>query len=292
VLKLNGVFTALITPFDGGEIDYDCLQALTRRQVEAGVHGLVPLGSTGEAATLTFDERARVIETVLKEASGKIPVIVGAGTNNTAETIKIVQQAKDLGADAAMSVTPYYNKPNAEGLLAHYNAIGEAVDIPLLAYNVPGRTGLNLVPEVAAEISELPFMVGLKDASANVMQVQDVISRTRGNWSVVSGEDQLMYTTLAIGGTGIICTSSNVFPEGFVALYNLFTENNTVAALDKQYELAPLIKAMFCQTNPVPVKMACSLLGLCKPELRLPLVELNKSYLPLLSNAMAKLGLL
>ncbi len=291
-MELHGVLTALITPFKNGEIDIPALKALVKRQLDAGVHGLVPLGSTGEAATISFEERETVIRVVLEEVAGRVPVVVGAGTNSTASTIDMVKQAKELGADYAMSVTPYYNKPTPEGMLAHYRAILEAVDIPLLAYNVPGRTGINVAPALAAQLAELPGLVGLKEASGNIMQVSEIASLTEGKLALFSGEDQLFYSILTLGGAGVICTCSNIQPERFVELYKRYTDGDLAGARKIQWELLPLIKLMFTFTNPVAVKAASTLLGLVGNELRLPLTPLDGAQLDSIRTGLNKIGLL
>lgn len=274
-MKLEGVFTALVTPFKNGEVDCDALAELARRQLDAGVHGLVPLGSTGEAATIDEDERARVIETVVKVASGRAPVIVGAGTNCTRTTIALVKQAKSLGADAALVVTPYYNKPTPDGLVAHFEAVAEAVDLPMVAYNVPGRTGLNLLPKVADRLADMPRVVGLKEASGDMSQAMELARLTAGKWSLLSGEDGLFMPFLAIGGQGVISVISNIVPERFVGIFESFMEGDIETARKKQLELLPLIGAMFSLTNPIPVKAAVSLMGICENELRLPLTPME-----------------
>lgn len=275
-MKLHGVITALVTPFRDGKLDLSALEKLTLRQIEAGIHGLVALGSTGEAATISYDERAEVIRTVIGAAHGRTTVIVGAGTNDSRTSIQLVRQAKDLGADAAMLVTPYYNKPTPDGLLAHYEAVANSTDLPLLAYNVPGRTGLNLDPATAERIARLPAYIGLKEASGNVSQVAEIVRRTRSHWTLLSGEDALFLPILAVGGEGIICTTSNLVPERFVRLYEAWTAGNVSKARDEQLALLPLISAMFMASNPIPVKAALALLDLCTNELRLPLTPLNE----------------
>ena len=275
MLQVEGVYTALITPFKGGAIDYEALKILVRRQLEAGIHGLVVLGSTGEAATVSFDEAAEVIRTVLNEVEGRVPVVVGAGSNATSVTVEKVRQARELGADAAMVVIPFYNKPTPAGILAHFKAVAEAVDLPLIAYNVPSRTGTNLTADTAAELSRLPSVIGLKEASGDMVQVMEIARRTRRDWSLLSGEDKLFWPILAVGGRGLIATSTNVAPERFVRIYDLWKAGEVEAACKAQLDLFDLISAMFRLTNPIPAKAACSLLGLCENELRLPLVPME-----------------
>lgn len=287
----RGILTALITPFKDGALDLPALVRLTERQLDAGVHGLVPLGSTGESATLTFEERAEVIRTVIETARGRVPVIVGAGTNDTRTTIENVKQAQQLGATAAMAVTPYYNRPTPAGYAAHLDAVHAACDIPLVLYNVPSRTGTNLAAEHAIALAQRPYVIGLKEASGNMLQVQEILAGTEGLWDVLSGEDALTYATLAAGGQGVICTASNTDPVRFVALYDAFTSGRWDEARRLQYELLPLIRAHFTVANPIPVKAAASLLGLCRNELRLPLLPLESTALANLAGVLDAFGL-
>ncbi len=274
-LKIHGVLTALITPFSNGKVDEDALRALTRRQLDAGVHGLVPLGSTGEAATLDFEERAVVIRLVLEETAGRVPVIVGAGTNNTKTTIDLVHQAKELGADAAMVVVPYYNKPTPAGMLAHFRTVSTAVNLPLLAYNVPSRTAIDAGAGVLSQLREIPNYIGLKEASGKLEQAMDIRRETPADWSLLSGEDALLLAFLAIGGQGLISTSANIAPKAFVAVYDHWRAGRLEEARDGMLALMPLIHAMFGCTNPIPAKAAAAALGLCKNELRLPLLPME-----------------
>jgi len=292
MIKLNGVFTALITPFKNNELDLASLRALVRRQLDAGVHGFVPLGSTGEAATLTHDERARIIETVMDETKGKVPVIVGAGTNATTSSIENVRQAKALGADAAMLVTPYYNKPTDDGLFAHYKAVREAVDLPLLVYNVPGRTGMNLSVQCAKRLASIDGIIGIKEASGNVVQGMEIIETTSERWSLLSGEDMLFLPLLSVGATGIICTASNVIPKAYVNVYDCFKAGKLEEAATVQRSLLGLNRELFRVANPIPVKAAAALLGFCQNELRLPLFPLTGSGLDGLRQELSNLKLL
>ncbi len=273
-MRLQGVYTALITPFNADGLDEPALRRLVQRQIEGGISGIVPLGSTGEAATVSFEERARIVGIVMEEAGGKVPVIVGAATNNTTTTIDMVRQAKELDADAAMVVVPYYNKPTPDGIVAHVEAVAEAVDIPLVAYNVPSRTGTNMTAETAARLADLPALIGLKEASGNVAQVAEILRLTEGKWDVLSGEDALLLPILSLGGQGLISTTSNIVPDRFMAVYNAWTAGDPAAARREQLALLTLIGAMFRQSNPIPVKAAASLMGLCENRLRLPLVPM------------------
>lgn len=291
-MEVKGIMTAMVTPFKNGEVDLEAMRKMTRRQLDAGVHGLVPLGSTGEAATITFEERAEIIKMVVSEVAGQVPVVVGAGTSATSTTIPLVQQAKDLGADGALVVTPAYVKPTPDGLVGHYTEIIKACEFPVVAYSVPGRTGLNVTPEVALRLAEIDGVIGMKEASGNMSQVIKMIHKTKGKWAFMSGEDMLLLSTLVAGGDGLICVTSNIAPEKVSKVYNLFTEGKIKEASEASNDLVDLMSAMFCSTNPLPVKAGCALLGLCSMESRLPLIPLDESLVPVVKSAMQDAGLL
>lgn len=292
MLKVEGIMTAMVTPFKDGGVDLEAMKTMTRRQLDAGVHGLVPLGSTGEAATINFEERAEIIKLVVSEVAGQVPVIVGAGTSATSTTIPLVQQAKDLGADGALVVTPAYVKPTAIGLVGHYTEIVKACDFPLVAYSVPGRTGLNVTPDMAMMLAKIDGVVGMKEASGNMAQVIKSIHKTKGMWSFMSGEDLLLLSTLVAGGDGLICVTSNVAPKMVCDVYNLFKAGKIAEASKASDKLVELMSSMFCSTNPLPVKEACTMLGLCQNETRLPLMPLEDEFLPTVKNALKGVGLL
>lgn len=291
-MELAGVYTALITPFAEGELDLEALSILVHGQIDSGVNGLVPLGSTGEALTLSFDERAAVIRTVVDGAKGRVPVIVGAGSGSTAGAIELVAQAKELGADAALVVTPPYIKATADGLVAHYSAIADEVDLPMVVYNVPGRTGTNITAELALRLSELPFLIGIKEASGDMSQMLEIAWSTRDNWSVLCGEDLLFYSYLASGAHGHISVTSNIVPARFAKLYKLWQAGDAAGSLAEMSALQELIQAMFCTSNPIPIKAACGLIDICDNELRLPLQPLNEDLVPVVSRAMKNFGIL
>ncbi|RJO71367.1 MAG: 4-hydroxy-tetrahydrodipicolinate synthase, partial [Myxococcales bacterium] len=270
-------------------VDLEALRALVRFQLDNGVHGLVPLGSTGEAATLTLAEREAVVNAVRDEARGRAPIVVGASTNDTRTTIELVRQAKDLGADAAMIVMPYYNKPTPDGIVAHFAAISEAVDMPLVAYNVPSRTGVNLAPATAARLAAMPKVVGLKEAAGDMAQAMEIARRTQGQWSLLSGEDALLFPFLAIGGQGLISVTSNLLPSKMARIYDLWQAGDLAGSRQQQLELLPAIQAMFSSTNPLPVKAALSLRGLIRNEARLPLLALSGPTLDALRAELTRL---
>jgi 4-hydroxy-tetrahydrodipicolinate synthase len=284
--------TALATPFKNGEVDYEALKKMVRRQIEAGIHGLVPLGSTGEAATLNAKEREAVTRLVVKEAAGRVPVIVGASHNATAQAVEQVRQVKEWGADAALVVMPYYNKPTQQGGLAHFKAIAEAVDLPIVAYNVPGRTASNIGPELAEWLADTPGLVGIKEASADMIQVSEICRRTADKWSVLSGEDMLLLPFLACGGRGLISVTSNIAPAQMAAIYTKWEAGDIAGSRKAQLELMPLIRAMFTVSNPIPLKAALNLMGLCENELRLPLLPLEAAQIETLRASMRPYNLL
>lgn len=287
----QGLMTALVTPFRGGEVDLDSLRVMVRRQLEAGVHGLVPLGSTGEAAALSDAECEAVARTVIDETEGQVPVIVGASHNSTAQAVERVRRAKDWGADAALVVMPYYNKPTQAGGLAHFSAVAE-VGLPIIVYNVPGRTASNIGPALAAQLAQVPNLAGIKEASGDMSQVMEICEKTHTAWSVLSGEDMLFLPFLASGGRGLISVTSNVAPKAMARIYTRFMAGDLEGARQAQLGILPLIRAMFSTSNPIPVKAACHLLGLCDNELRLPLLPLDAAGCERLRGELDASGLL
>lgn len=271
----KGAFTAIVTPFKDGALDENAFTGLVERQIEGGVQGLVPCGTTGESATLTHDEHNRVIDITIEAAAGRVPVIAGTGSNSTAETIRLTRHAEDAGAQGALIITPYYNKPSQAGLLAHYRAVSEAVDIPIVLYNVPGRTGVNMLPETVARLSELKNIVGIKEATADLSQVGSVIELSIDDFFVISGDDYTTLPLLCLGGCGVISVTSNIVPGDVSSMVSKFFAGDVDGARVMHYKLSPLCRAMFLETNPVPVKTALAMLGLIEEELRLPLARLS-----------------
>ncbi|GGL31487.1 4-hydroxy-tetrahydrodipicolinate synthase [Halarchaeum grantii] len=267
----TGTFVAMTTPFDAEErIDHDQLAADAQRLAEAGVDGLVPVGSTGESATLTHDEHVAVVETVVEAVD--VPVIAGAGSNSTHEAISLAGRAADAGADALLLISPYYNKPEPEGMERHYRRIADAVDVPQIVYNVPSRTGRSIDPATTAALAEHENIVGYKAASGDLGLVSEVVERTRDEeFAVLSGDDGLTLPTLSVGGTGVISVAANVEPERMSALVRDALDDEYALARERHHELGPLFRALFVETNPIPVKEAMDVWGYGPAEVRDPL---------------------
>jgi 4-hydroxy-tetrahydrodipicolinate synthase len=288
----EGVLTAIVTPLRDGEIDEDALRQLVERQIEAGIDGLVPCGSTGESATLSHAEHRRVVEIVVQATRGRVPVVAGTGSNNTREAIELTQHAKEAGADGALLISPYYNKPTQQGLVAHYAEIGRRTALPLIVYNVPSRTASNILPATLAEIARTPQVVGVKEASGDLTQMAEVIAACPDDFDVLSGDDALTLPLLSIGGRGVISTTSNVAPGEMVGLVRAFRGGDVEHARRMHYQLLPLFQALFCETNPIPVKAALEMMGLIGPEIRLPLLPLSEANRGRLQVVLKELGLL
>jgi 4-hydroxy-tetrahydrodipicolinate synthase len=276
-MRFKGVYPAMVTPFtDEDEIDVEGMRANIAYLEKGGVAGLVPCGSTGESATLTSDEHKRLIELTVDAAN--VPVIAGTGSNNTAEAVELTRYAQDAGADAALVIVPYYNKPMKSGLIEHFGAVAQACEIPLILYNIPGRTGINMEPETISTVAhEYSNVAGVKEASANFTQISNIIEITRGlEFSVLSGDDGLTLPMMALGATGVISVTADILPKQMGQLAQLCLEGNFAKARDVHYQLAPLFKALFIETNPIPIKKACDLLGLAGGPLRLPLTMMTE----------------
>jgi 4-hydroxy-tetrahydrodipicolinate synthase len=275
VERLKGSITALITPFDKGELDEHAFTRLVEWQIAEGTNGLVPVGTTGESPTLSHKEHMRVVELCVTTAKGRVPVIAGAGSNSTREAIELTRHAKEVGADAALSVAPYYNKPTQEGLYRHFAAIAEAVDLPIVLYNIPGRSIVEISVETLAKLAKIPNIVGVKDATGNLARA----SRDRGalpkDFVCLSGDDATTLGFMAHGGRGCISVTSNVAPRASADFQDACRAGNYAEALSIQDRLMPLHDALFCEASPAPTKYAASLLGLCSDEVRLPIVPLT-----------------
>jgi 4-hydroxy-tetrahydrodipicolinate synthase len=274
---LSGCYTALITPFRDGELDEPALRALVERQIAGGVSGLVPCGTTGEAPALTDVEWDRVVSLVVETVAGRVPVLAGTGSYNTATTIERTRRARNLSADGALVVTPYYNRPTQEGLYHHFAAIAEAVDLPLVLYNVPGRTGVNLLPETALRLAGIPGIAGIKEASGSLDQASQIVREAPPGFAVLSGDDSLTLPLMAVGGTGIISVVANIAPAAVAGLTAAGLAGDFASARAMHLALFDLCRAMFVETNPVPVKAAAALLDYCTPEVRLPLAPLSET---------------
>jgi len=281
-----GTMTALVTPFADGTVDEEAFRAHLERQVEAGVDGVVPAGTTGEAATLSFAEHKQVIHIAVEQVAGRVPVVAGTGSNNTAESIALTQVAKALGADAALLISPYYNKPSQDGIYHHYKAVADAVHLPQIVYNVPARTHSNILPETVGRLSHISNIVGIKDATADMEQLVHTLAACAGRIEFYSGDDATVMPFMALGGHGVISVVANIAPGSMRALTDAMRENRLEQARAAQFSLRKLNQAMFMQSNPVPVKAACYLLGWMGDELRLPLLPLQGASLQLLRDAM------
>jgi 4-hydroxy-tetrahydrodipicolinate synthase len=288
----RGSITALITPFKDGKVDEAAFQAFVEWQIGEGTHGLVPVGTTGESPTLSHDEHRRVVELCIEAAAGRVPVMAGAGSNSTEEAIALTHHAKRAGADAALVVTPYYNKPTQEGLYAHFRAIAQAVDIPIYVYNIPGRSVVNMSVETMARLAEIPNIVGVKDATGDLTRPSLQRLKCGADFIQLSGEDGTALGFNAHGGVGCISVAANVAPKLVSQFQNATLQGNYAAALELQDRLMPLHSALFVETSPSPVKYAASLLGKCREDVRLPLVPVTNATRQTVRAAMDHAGLL
>jgi 4-hydroxy-tetrahydrodipicolinate synthase len=275
-VQFRGAITALVTPLDkNGQLQEEHLKKLIDLQIQGGIDGLVPCGTTGEASTLDYDEHYRVCQITVEHANGRAKVIMGAGSNNTQEAVEQTRFAKKIGADAVLSVCPYYNKPSQEGLFQHFKAIAEAVDIPVVLYNVPGRTGSNLEPETVLRLAEIPNIVAIKEASGNLDQMMVILRGRPSGFTVLSGDDSLALPLIAAGGDGCISVIANEVPGDFTRLIHAALEDNWKLAREIHYRLYPLMRANFLESNPIPVKGALALMGLVEESYRLPMVPMQ-----------------
>ncbi|MFY8139949.1 MAG: 4-hydroxy-tetrahydrodipicolinate synthase [Caulobacter sp.] len=291
-LPFRGAITALITPFRDGAVDEDAFVALIERQIAAGIHGLVPAGTTGETSTLSHDEHRRVVELCVQTARGRVPVIAGAGSNATSEAIDLARHAKAVGADAVLVVAPYYNRPSQDGLYRHYAAINDAVQIPVITYNVPGRTVADLSNETLERLSTLPNIVGIKDATGALTRISIQRLTCGPEWVLLSGDDPTGLGYIAHGGVGCISVTSNVAPESVAAFYNAALARDWDTALYLQDRLIRLHKALFLDASPAPTKFAMAQLGLCSDEVRLPISPCAEAVKPAILEAMREAGVI
>jgi 4-hydroxy-tetrahydrodipicolinate synthase len=292
-LRLEGALTALVTPFhDDGRVDEAALARIVEWQIDSGIHGLVPCGTTGEGATLRPEEHALVIATVVAAARKRVPVVAGCGTNDTRTTIEGAQRAAAAGADALLVVTPYYNKPNRSGMLAHFASVGDAVGLPIVPYNVPSRTGQNLGAELILRLSELPGVIGVKEAAGNLEQLAAIVEGARPGFRVLSGDDALALPAIALGAHGVISVVANPAPALMAEMMRVALAGDFAAARPLHYKLLPLIRALFVETNPVPAKTAMAMLGQCRDVLRPPLGPPEGSTRRALELALRHAGLL
>jgi 4-hydroxy-tetrahydrodipicolinate synthase len=291
--KFHGALVALVTPFIDGRLDKQGLIDLIEFQIAGGTHGIVPCGTTGESATIGFDEHKRVIDLTVKTVDGRVPVVAGTGANNTLEAIELTESARASGADAVLSVVPYYNKPSQEGMYLHFRAIAEKVDIPMFLYNVPGRTVVNMLPETVARLAEVDNIIGIKEASGSLEQISDVLLRCPKEFIVLSGDDFTSMPTAFIGGKGVISVISNVYPRGMAEMMEAALAGDIKRANELHYRMFELMKLMFVEPNPVPAKKALEVMGKIKSGLpRLPLAPMGGANLEKLQAAMRKIGLI
>ena len=288
----EGILTALATPFRAGEVDETALREAVEFQIGAGVSGLVPCGSTGESATLSHAEHRRVVEVVVEAAAGRVAVVAGTGSNSTREAIELTRHAREAGADGALLLSPYYNKPTQQGIYEHYAAIARETRFPLLVYNIPGRTASNIAPETVGRLAELEHVVGIKEACGDIDQIAHVVARCPADFDVLSGDDSFTLPLLAVGGRGCISTSSNVVPREMCELVSAFRAGDVSRAREIHYRLLPLFDVLFCETNPIPLKAALQLMGRGDDEVRLPLTRITEANRERLQLALEDLGIL
>jgi 4-hydroxy-tetrahydrodipicolinate synthase len=288
----RGAMVAIVTPFKNDQVDEKALRELIEFQIANGTDGIVPCGTTGESATLTHEEHDRVIEITINAVKKRVPVIAGTGSNNTAEALRLTKHACDAGADGALIVCPYYNRPTQEGLYQHFKTIAESVPIPIIPYNIPSRTGVNLMPEMVAKLSKIKNIVGIKEASGSIKQMSDVINLCGKDFDVLSGDDIFTLPLMAIGGAGIISVISNVAPADMAGLVDAFDAGDLVRAKALHHKMSELIETLFIEVNPIPVKAALALMGKIEYEYRLPLCKMAEANFEKLRKIMVNYGLI
>ncbi len=286
-----GVYTAMVTPFTNGRVDFKAFEKTIEFQIEAGVHGLVPVGTTGETSTLSMEEHRDIVQLCVEKAAGRVKVIAGAGSNNTAESLDLAHHAKTVGADAVLVVAPYYNKPSQEGMYQHFKALNDNVEIPVMLYNVPGRTVVDMSNDTIVRLSKLPNIVGIKDATGAIDRMSQLRIEIEPGFSFISGDDPTMLGYMAHGGGGVISVTSNVAPAAMVAMYTAAAQGAFETARQWQDKLIRLHKALFADSSPSPTKYAMSRLGLCSDEVRLPITPCSAAVRPIVDAAMAAAGL-
>ncbi len=282
----SGAFTALVTPFRNGEVDEEALEALVEFQIQQGINGLVPCGTTGESPTLSEEEDRLVIEAVVRVAAGRVPVVAGTGSNSTDMAIKYTRMAEEAGADGSLQVAPYYNKPTQEGLYRHFATIAESTSLPLILYNIPGRTSVEIGAATLARLAEVPNIVGVKESTLSMNMASDIRHLSGEEFVILSGDDPMTLPVMALGGNGVISVASNVAPGAVSEMVAALNSGDFLRGRELHYRLLPLFRALFLETNPIPVKAAASLLGLCSDEVRLPLVPMSGENLRTLQQVM------
>jgi len=289
---IEGVLTALVTPFLEGAIDEKALGELVEWQIASGIEGLVPCGSTGESATMSHAEHQRAVEVVVEAAGGRVPVIAGTGSNNTREAIELTKHAKESGADGALLISPYYNKPSQDGIVAHYRAIAEATAFPLIVYNIPGRTASNILPDTLARLAAVEHVVGVKEACGDIDQIAHVLACCPADFAVVSGDDSMTLPLCALGGQGVISVASGIAPAAMCELVRAVRSGDLAHARTCHFRLLALFDALFCETNPIPIKESLVLAGRIGPEIRLPLTPITDAGRTRLEAVLGELELL
>ncbi|MDH5680061.1 MAG: 4-hydroxy-tetrahydrodipicolinate synthase [Spirochaetota bacterium] len=287
----QGAITAIVTPFSSGKVDYDCFEKLIEHQIKDGIDGIVPCGTTGESPTLSHEEHKEVIRFAVDIVRKRVPVIAGTGSNNTEEAIELTQHAAQCGADGALVVNPYYNKPTQEGLYRHFTAIADSCDIPIVLYNIQSRTGVNMIPQTVIRLSHHKKVVAIKEASGSLEQAMDIINGTK-DFSVISGDDSLTLPLCSIGGRGVISVISNLIPGETARFVSHCLKGDFSSARDFQYRYLNVMKALFTETSPVPIKQALNLMGKCQADVRLPLCEIDSGNLETLKTAMKEAKLI
>ena len=288
----NGALSAIVTPFRDGEVDERALRDHIEWQIQSGIDGIVPCGSTGESATLTHAEHERVIKIAIEQTRRRVPVVAGTGSNATAEAIRLTTAAREIGADGALLLSPYYNKPTQEGIFRHYKMVASAVDLPLIVYNIPGRTASNIAPETFARLCEIRNIVGVKEASGLMDQVSDIHRLCGDRLTILSGDDGLTVPIMALGGKGVIATTSNVMPREMHDLAAAGLAGDFARAREIHYKIMPVMRNLFIETNPIPLKQALAFMGRCANELRLPLCPMSAPAAEKLKAAMKELKLI
>lgn len=288
----SGSFVAVVTPFKNNRVDVEKLKELVEFHIKKGTSGIVPCGTTGESPTLSHEEHRVVIETVVKTVNGRIKVIAGTGSNNTNEAIELTRFAKEVGADGCLVITPYYNKPTQNGLYLHFKKIAETVDVPIIMYNVPGRTGINMLPSTAAKLSKIKNIIGIKEASGNITQISQIVRECVEEFDVLSGDDAMTFPILAVGGKGVISVAANIAPAEVAGLVEAFNKGDIDKSRKMHLKMLPLFEAMFYETNPIPVKTSMNLMGMISDEIRLPLCKMSEENLKKLKTTLKEYKLI
>jgi 4-hydroxy-tetrahydrodipicolinate synthase len=286
-----GTLTAIVTPFRDGKIDEKALRRHVDWQIECGVDGLVPCGTTGESPTLGYEEHVRVVAITVEQAAGRVPVVAGSGSNSTEEALMLTRKVKEEGAAAALMIAPYYNKPTQEGLYRHFAKVADEVGLPIFVYNIPGRTAVNVLPETMARLAAHPAIIGMKDAAGNLQQSAETIRLVPPGFIALSGDDAMTLPLMAIGGRGVISTTSNVAPREMAELVRAFLAGDVARARELHYRLLPLFTTLFVETNPIPVKAALAMMGRIDGEIRLPMTPLSEANRPKLAKALEDFGI-